>query len=147
MKSFLKTPRNIIIGVLVIGLGAPFLYRFGSPLAQSLGVGGIFRSEGGADLQAAREVSAVETYATPKGTDKVRFTITLDSSGAIEAVKTTDTLKGDVATDKLQVFSKELLLVIRGKKLSELTEVDRIGKSSLTTTAFNAALPDLKKQL
>ena len=140
-------PRSIAIGVFVIAVVALFLYRFGSPLAQSSGMRGALQSANEPNLQAAREVSVVAEYKTPKSTDKVRFAVTIDSNGAIEAVRTTDVLKGDAATEKLQAFSQELLVVIRGKKLSELNSVDRIGKSSLTTAAFNAALPNLKAQL
>lgn len=145
--SYLKSRRNLIIGALVLGVAVILSYRFGPTILQSIGCGSACQAENDPTLLAAREVSAVRAYETPKGTDKVRFTLSLDSTGAVTAVQTTDVLEGDTVSENLREFSDGLLLVLRGKKLSELKAVDRVGKSSLTTAAFNAALPDLKKQL
>lgn len=144
--KFLKTHRIVVIGVLIAGIVAIFSYRFVPSIVRSVGDD----SQAGATSDSAvvrREVSAIATYEVPGGTDKVRFTLGLDSGGNIVAVRSTDVLKGDAVSDNLRKFSEGLLLVIRGKKLSDLKSIDRVGKSSLTTTAFNAVLPDLQKQL
>ncbi len=145
--TFPRTRRNAIIGALVVGVGALLSYRFVPTIVRSIGGNASPQMASGSDLIVAREVSAVATYDAPNGTDKVRFTLGLDSGDAVVAVKSTDALKGDATNENLAKFSEGLLLVIRGKKLSELTSIDRVGKSSLTTAAFNTILPDLQKRL
>ncbi|MDO8552826.1 MAG: hypothetical protein Q7S01_04895 [bacterium] len=137
----------LIVGVIVIAAGALFLYRFSTPVVQQVGTTSAPQTQDIPDLAIAREVNAVASYETPGGTDKVRFTLSLDSEGAIVDVKTTDVLNGEAVSENLQKFSQGLLLLIRGKTLSELKSIDRVGKSSLTTAAYNSALPDLQKQL
>ena len=144
----LKNKRNLIIGVLiVVGVAALLSYRFVPGILQSIGGTMTPWAANEPNLAVTREVSAVATYESPGGTDKVRFTISLDASGAVNGVKSTDALNGDTVSENLEKFSNGLLLVIRGKKLSELRSIDRVGTSSLTTAAFNAVLPDLQKQL
>ena len=141
----LPSRRNLIIAAIVVAALAFLSYRYAPVLVPTRGDSTPAAND--ADLAAAREVSAVATYEVPDGTDRVRFTIGLDTGGRVVSVKSADALKGDAVSENLAKFSDGLLLVIGGKKLSELTAVDRIGKSSLTTAAFNAVLPDLKKQL
>lgn len=105
------------------------------------------RAQNEPNLPAAREISSIQSYTTPGGTDRLRFTLTVDASGVITDVKTTDMLDPNAANANLEKFSGGLTIVIKGKKLSELTSVDKIGTSSLTTAAFNKALPELQKQL
>src|SRR3989338_2568863 len=145
LMNILKNKRNLIIAAIAVAAVVLLSYRYVPSLLQA-------RSDGaqgaiGTNPAATREVSSVATYEAPGGTDKVRFTIGLDTGGRVVSVTSTDALKGDTVSENLAKFSDGLLLVIRGEKLSELTAVDRIGKSSLTTTAFNSVLPDLKKQL
>lgn len=101
----------------------------------------------GAASAFVREVNTVVSFEVPDGSDTVRFTLGLDVEGKVLSVKTTDVLNGDIADEYMVEFSNGLLLVIQGKKLSELNNIDRVGTSSLTTTAFNSALPDLQAQL
>jgi len=133
------TKRNIVIGVLVVGVAVALSYRFASNVPPSI------NNESG--LIVSREVSLVTSWEVPNGVDHARFTLGLDSDGAVVAVKSEDSLKRADVDAHLEEFSQGLLLVIGGKKLSELGPVDRIGTSSLTTAAFNAALPDLQAQL
>lgn len=142
-----KNRRNLIIGVIIVGVAAILSYRFAPSILEVIGGNSATPAANEPNLAVTREVSAVATYESPGGTDKVRFTISLDASGVVEAVKSTDVLKGDTVSENLAKFSQNLILVIRGKKLSELTSIDRVGTSSLTTAAFNAVLPDLQKQL
>ena len=141
----LKNRRNLIIAAIAVGIVALLSYRFLPALVQTRGDS--VRAVTDADIAITREISSVATYEVPGGTDKVRFTIGLDTGGRVVSVKSTDALKGDTVSENLAKFSQGLLLVIGGKKLNELTAVDRIGKSSLTTTAFNSVLSDLKVQI
>lgn len=145
--AILKKKRNLIVPAAVVAVGVVALlsYRYLPALVQARSDAAQTATD--TNLAATREVSTIATYQSPGGTDKVRFTIGLDAGGRVVAVKSTDALKGDEVSENLTKFSTGLLLVIRGKKLSELTAVDRIGKSSLTTTAFNASLPNMQKQL
>ncbi|MEK7156412.1 MAG: hypothetical protein AAB790_01235 [Patescibacteria group bacterium] len=143
--NILKNRRNIIIAAIAVVALILLSYRFLPALLSARTDGA--RAADGSENVATREVSTIATYEAPSGTDKVRFTIGLDTGGRVISVKSTDALKGDTVTDNLTKFSDGLLLVIKGKKLSELSAVDKIGKSSLTTAAFNASLPALKAQL
>lgn len=94
-----------------------------------------------------REVSAVTSYDTPNdGRDTLRFVVTLDQQGTIQGIKTLDAETNTIAEKKVE-FSEQLTVILKGKKLSELQNIDKVGKSSLTTTAFNSALADLKAAL
>ena len=143
--NMLKNRRNLIIAILAVAAAALLAYKYVPALLQARNDA----AQGVTDTDpvVSREVSTVATYEAPGGTDKVRFTIGLDAGGRVVSVKASDALKGDEVSENLATFSTGLLVVIRGKKLSELTAVDRVGKSSLTTAAFNASLLDLQKQL
>jgi hypothetical protein len=143
----MKTIRNSILVVLVLGVVAVFSYQYlPASFKSALGVvsGG---GENGTGTPVGREVSAATSYKIPNGgTDYVRFTLGLDATGAITSVSLVDSLKGG-SSEQMITFTDNLIVMIKGKKLSELTAIDRVGKSSLTTAAFNAVLPELKKQL
>ena len=143
--NMLKSRRNLIIAILAVAAAVLLAYKYVPALLQARNDA----AQGVTDTDPAvsREVSTIATYESPGGTDKVRFTIGLDAGGRVVSVKASDALKGDEVSENLATFSTGLLVVIRGKKLSELTAVDRVGKSSLTTAAFNASLLDLQKQL
>ena len=106
------------------------------------------KTQGEQSAAVSREVSAVAAYKVPDGEDKTRFILGIDSRGNIIKVKATD-LIGDSEDlqGHLDRFSQNLELVIKGKKLSELQAVDRVGTSSLTTDAFNGVLKELKSQI
>lgn len=99
------------------------------------------------NIAVIKDVSAVATYAIPNGEDKVKFTLTLDKDGIIMGVKSTDVIKPDEVNSNLEKFNNGLEVVIKGKKLSELNNVDKVGTSSLTTDAFNKVLGELKAQI
>ena len=142
----MNTKKGVIIIAIVVFAVAAVYYRFFVKTAEtSTGVEQTPTTE--SNLVVTREVSAVAAYKTPKGEDKVRFTLGLGRDGVIVSVKTTDVLKNDEISENLAKFSANLLLAIKGKKLSELQAVDRVGTSSLTTAAFNSALDELKAQL
>jgi len=94
-----------------------------------------------------KEVSAEVTYDTPGDyPDHLRFVVTLDGEGAIQSIQTFDAETGKVP-EKKKEFTEQINVLLKGKKLSELSAIDKVGKSSLTTDAFNQALGDLKAKL
>lgn len=98
------------------------------------------------DFAFSREMSVVRTHEVPGGEDVVRFTVYIDDGGLIVGTRARGEF--DPSSDtKLEEFSENLLLVIKGKKLADLEEVDRVGTSSLTTEAFNDSLGELKAQI
>lgn len=93
-----------------------------------------------------REISTVITYDVPGKQDTVKLSIFVDGSNVIQDFAIVD-LNDPKHTEKLKDFSANLLIAIKGKKLDELENVDRVGTSSLTTDAFNAGLEALKAQV
>lgn len=91
----------------------------------------------------SRRVSATVSFDAPGVVEVYTFSLTLDTNGVIADAKTEDAKTGEVSSHN-EAFTKELLKVIKGKKLSELKNVDKIGTSSLTTSAFNSAIPTLQ---
>lgn len=144
----LKIPKGIIAIAVVLVLTAFVYYRYTLKMLPSA------RTEAKPvattqkmAVDKPKEVSAEVGYPVPNdGYDNVRFTLVLDAEGKI-----TDVREVAVATNKADdhqiEFSQGLLTVIKGKKLSELAPVDRIGKSTMTTDAFNSVIDKLKSQL
>jgi hypothetical protein len=96
---------------------------------------------------AAKEVSAMAAYKSPAGEDKVGFTLTVDANGAITDAKTQVMSDNEISKKLQQAFGDGLPAVLKGKKLGELSKIDKVGGSSLTTAAFNQSLEQLKAQL
>ncbi|MEO8581103.1 MAG: hypothetical protein ABI425_00825 [Patescibacteria group bacterium] len=94
-----------------------------------------------------KEVSVTTKYQSPAGEEAVGFTLVLDENGIISDAKTEIHGLKPISVDRQTKFAEGLPAVIKGKKLSELTNIDRVGGSSLTTNAFNASLQDLKAQI
>lgn len=93
-----------------------------------------------------KEFSVTKMYQSPAGGDEIRFTIDVDTSGVIMAAKTGILATNDISKQRQETFAAGLPTVIVGKKLLDLMAIDKVGGSSLTTTAFNEALGDLKAQ-
>jgi len=138
----MKTRRNIIIVAIVVLVAAFVYYRFQVNRNERAG-----EAIGGLNLAVSKEVSAIATYKVPEGEDKTKFILSLNKRGVIVGVKSADLTGDEEVQGHLDKFSEKLLLVIKGKKLSELESVDRVGTSSLTTAAFNGALNELKSQI
>lgn len=92
-------------------------------------------------------VKSEQTYTTPAGEEKVAFVVYVDANGVVTDAETTIGAKAPTSVMRQKSFAAELPTVLKGKKLSELTKIDRVGGSSLTTGAFNKALTDLKAQI
>ncbi|PJA85321.1 MAG: hypothetical protein CO143_01820 [Candidatus Moranbacteria bacterium CG_4_9_14_3_um_filter_45_14] len=98
-------------------------------------------------LTQEKKVSAVATYmATEDKEDSLRFVVTVDTNGIITDLATLDAKTGQVPEKKVS-FNEQVSVMIKGKKLSELTAIDNVAKSSLTTKAFNGVIDELKAQL
>lgn len=92
-------------------------------------------------------VTTQTTYMSPGGEEAVRFTLVVDEDGVIEEATTDVLAKSPTSILRQTSFAEAFPTVLVGKKLSELTNVDRIGGSSLTTAAFNKSLADLQAQI
>lgn len=94
-----------------------------------------------------QSISVSTNYLSPAGPEDVAFTLVVDSSGTIVEAQTEVLGKAPISIMRQESFAEELPTVLVGKQLSELTEVDRVGGSSLTTAAFNEALAEFKAQI
>jgi len=94
-----------------------------------------------------KSVSAVVTYDAYEGKmDTLRFVVSLDQAGGIQGIKTLDAVTNEIP-EKKKEFNDRVNVILKGKKLSELTAIDKVGESSRTTEAFNKVLPELQAAL
>lgn len=91
------------------------------------------------------EVSAEVTYGVPESDRvyRVRFSLLLEKDGTITEARMVE-LPKEETSEKQQQFASNLTVMIKGKKLAELSRVDKVGKSTLTTDAFNSVIDELK---
>lgn len=102
----------------------------------------------GTDVRASeKKVSIKTSYENPAGSDEVGFSLTVNSEGVIVATETEVLAIHDISKKRQDAFASDLTAALQGKKLSDLSPIDRVGGSSLTTGAFNQAIPQLKAQL
>lgn len=144
----MQTKRNVIIGVIIVlvVIGLVYYKYYFQTLEPSVPEQST-QVVKELDLVVSKEVNALATYTVPNGEDKLRFTLALNKSGEVVGVKTTDTIKPEEVNANLEKFDTNLLVAIKGKKLSTLNNVDKVGTSSLTTDAFNKVLGELKAQI
>lgn len=95
----------------------------------------------------AKAVTVKTSYKNPAGDDEVGFTLYVDSTSMIVDAKTEILAIHDISKKRQTAFADGLPMAVKGKKLSELTAIDKVGGSSLTTKAFNDALTQLKAQI
>jgi hypothetical protein len=95
-------------------------------------------------VAAGRERRAEASYKSPGGEDRVAFTVVTSEGGVIADARAEVLQAGDVSKKYVETFSKELPMMLKGKKLSELTSIDKVSGASLTTDAFNTAIGQLK---
>lgn len=94
-----------------------------------------------------KEVSAVITYGEPgKYSDTLRFVVTVDKAGVIQEIKTLEDATGEIP-EKKKEFNELVNVQLKGKKLADVSALDKVGKSTMTTNAFNGALESLKAGL
>lgn len=94
-----------------------------------------------------RKIRTEVTYIDPSGETKVAFVLIVDKDGIIVDAPTEILATNPIAIQRQTAFAKDLPAAVKGKKLSELTAIDRVGGSSLTTKAFNDALATLKANI
>lgn len=95
----------------------------------------------------AKVVTAKSSYKNPAGDDEVGFSLYIDSTGMIVDAKTEVLATHDISKKRQMAFAEGFPAAVTGKKLSELSAIDKVGGSSLTTKAFNESLNQLKSQL
>jgi hypothetical protein len=95
----------------------------------------------------AKNLSVETSYTSPAGPEKVGFTLEVDTNGMVTKAETVVGASDDKSVSFQKNFQTNLSGAVVGKKLSDLTRIDKVGKASLTTGAFNAALSQLKAQL
>ncbi|MEK9151614.1 MAG: hypothetical protein AAB547_03200 [Patescibacteria group bacterium] len=141
-----KIHKGIVLIAVVIVLSVFIYYRYAAKVFQaSKNEEAVLMTE--SVPVGSKEVSAVATFDTPGDyAEHLRFIVTVDTQGVIESVKTVDAATNEIPEKKIE-FNDGLLVVIKGKKLSELTAIDNVGKSSLTTAAFNSVIDQMKAQL
>ncbi|MBP6929545.1 MAG: FMN-binding protein [Candidatus Moranbacteria bacterium] len=142
----LKIQKHIVLIAVVIVLTVVAYYQYAKNIFRANREGDVMPSMT-VPVADNREVSAVVKYmATEDKQDTLRFILTLNKDGVITGVTTLDAETNEVP-EKKKPFNEGLSVVIIGKKLSELTAVDKIGTSTYTTTAFNSVIDQLKAQL
>lgn len=101
----------------------------------------------GVTVPESRKLTAIKKYmATEDKEDTLQFVVTVDREGVITDVLTLDAETKKVP-EKKKAFNEGLMTVIKGKKMSDLGPVDKIGTSTYTTDAFNSVIDILKAQL
>ncbi len=105
------------------------------------------KPEGMTKPSATSERSAKVSYEVPgEKIDHLRFVVTLDAEGMIQKIDTLDAETNEIPAKKME-FNDQINVLLKGKKLADLSDIDKVGTSSLTTWAFNDALKDLKAGL
>lgn len=94
-----------------------------------------------------KTLSYKTSYTNPSGSDEVGFNVMVDANGVVTGVTVDVLAVNGISKNRQTAFATDLPQAITGKKLMDLNAIDRVGGSSLTTGAFNAALPALKAQL
>ena len=138
--------KNIIIVAVVVSIAVVVYYRAEIATFARENVYSFIVREN--NLAMLREVSVTTTYTVPDGEDTERFSVFLDNDGVVVVVTAANIAEPEEESQThVREFAYSLTKMIKGKKLSELGPVDKVGSSSLTTAAFNAALPDLQAQI
>lgn len=127
---------------LVLVVSVFVYYRYAKEVVQSMKPG-----EAAPTVFASKEVDAEVSYEVPGGKfDRLRFVVMVGKDGLIEDIQTLDAETGQVPKKK-EEFNEQVNVILKGKKLSELSAIDKVGESSMTTAAFNEALPTLQAAL
>lgn len=143
----MKTKKSSVLIAAVVVLSIFVYYRYAKEVLVTKQEEVVSERLESAEVSGLKTVSAEVTYDTPGDyPDSLRFVVTVDSDGMIQSIQTFDAETGEVP-EKKKEFTEQVNVALKGKKLSELSAIDKVGKSSLTTTAFNQALGDLKAQL
>jgi len=144
-----NTKKNIIVAVCVVALSVSVYYWYAT---QVIGVkvdtdDKTALPTAGVTVPELRKLTAIKKYnATEDKQDTLQFVVTVDKEGVITDVLTLDAETKKVP-EKKKAFNEGLVKVLKGKKMSEVGPVDKIGTSTYTTDAFNSVIDILKVQL
>ena len=94
-----------------------------------------------------KKISLNTSYKSPAGMEDVGFVLNMDASGVVSSAEAIIHATNRESVKYQTSFRDNFNAAIVGKKLSDLSSVDRVGKASLTTGAFNASLSKLKAQI
>lgn len=141
-----KIPRHIIaIAVVLVVTGAVFYFMFVNKFQRKSPEAVMPQTT--PVVSTKRELSTEVSYEVPGDKlDHLRFVVVVDLEGRIESIETLDAATREVP-EKKKEFNEQVNVILKGKKLAELSKIDKVGKSTLTTEAFNSALTALRAQL
>ncbi len=97
--------------------------------------------------ETTKRIGIVTTYTDPAGEAEVGFTVVVDANGTIVDASAEVLGTNDITKVRQTAFAADFAEAVKGKKIAELTAIDRVGGSSLTTKAFNDSLDELRAQL
>lgn len=138
--------RNLLIILAVILLAGVFYYRSAITNFFSSLRADVMKNEMESTDSTVRELTSTITFTVANVTEIVKFNVFVDTDGVITDVQSIN-VANPADSAHINAFNDALRVVIKGKKLADLTNIDKIGTSSYTTEAFNSALPELKAQL
>jgi len=143
-----NTKKNIIVGACVVALSALVYYWYATKvIGVKVANDKTTLPEAGVTVPEMRKLTAIKKYnATEDKQDTLQFVVTVDKEGVITDVLTLDAETKQVP-EKKKAFNEGLMKVLKGKKMSEVGPVDKIGTSTYTTDAFNSVIDILKAQL
>lgn len=143
-----KIRKGVVLICLVVVLSVFVFYRYAVKLILATSKCGEPAPTTDMVAAASKELSTIISYEAYEGgpSDTLRFSLTVNKEGVIQSVKTLDAVTNEVP-EKKKEFNELLTVIIAGKKLSDLSALDKVGQSSRTTTAFNSAIDALKAQL
>lgn len=98
-------------------------------------------------LVAEKKLSTKASYQSPAGEEEIGITVMVNSEGVIVDANAEVLATHAISKTRQLAFAEGFPEALKGKKLSELTSIDKVGGSSLTTGAFNVSLTELKGQL
>lgn len=98
----------------------------------------------GEEATSEKKTTVRTSYKNPGGEDEVAFSLSVNEAGVITTASVEVLAKNPTSKQRQSAFAAGLPQAIQGKKLSELTAIDKVGGSSLTTASFNASLAALK---
>lgn len=139
----MKVKNSVAFVFAVVIVGSVFVYyRYAKEMFQMAKP-----REASMPVSDTKEISAVITYGeTGKYSDTLRFVVVVDKAGVIQEIKTLEDATGEVP-EKKKEFNALVNTQLKGKKLADISSIDKVGKSTMTTQAFNGALATLKAGL
>lgn len=155
-KNNMQIKKSVVLVAVVLVVTAFVYYRYASNLFQKGTPAPMPAKEENATAKGTPEepltpmpadwkvLTAETSFDVPNGVDYVKFSVTVDKDGLVQGVGM-EGVKSTETNEHMYEWASGATMALKGKKLSEVKPLDRVGSSSLTTTAFNAVLPQLQK--